>query len=308
MATKNKKKKITIGKVYTAKKNLSYKKKLTKKESKKYTKLEKKAKKVVAKANKTLKAYVKKLSQGGLTKSEKAKIKNKKKALRKSVKNSKSVKALNTYKKKLDKSYSKKTNTKKSAKKTTTVSKATRAKNIRNTIQSKAKNRAYMIDEDTGKTFIFQFNPEKVPYERKVSYNTIDAPGQAYPQTQFAKGDGLEFTVELFMYTPIVRQSVSAISGGSVQKSSNLGNLKTSSIEGGVAANDNISTARTFLEGLMPPMSNSSGFVRPHTCTFAFGYFVKTNCVVTSLKVEDERLDSLGQPVQTKFTVTLRKV
>lgn len=308
-----KKKKTTIGN-YTPLKKLSYKKKLTKSEKNKYKKLEKKAKKATKNALKAAKKksenLIRKLAKGGLTKSEGQKIKKKTASLIKSAKNNKAVKKLNKYKKRLDKKYNKKPKSGASKAiqkvKKAETKRAQARKDIKGDIKSKAKNRAYMINNATNQVFMFQFNPEKVPYERKVSYNSIDAPGQAYPQTQFAKGEALEFTVDLFMYTPVERGKVDTVSKRGVFAGSKVDDWDTSKIESGVAINDRIDNARAFLQDLIPPYSNK-GFGTPPTCTFAFGYFV-CNCVVTGLKVEDERLDVKGNPIQTKFTVSLRRV
>lgn len=302
---KKKKKKLVLGKLYTKKKNLPYRKKLTKKESKKYTKLEKKAKKVVQKANKTLQKKIKKLKKGGLTKKEQKKVKKLIKQVKKKTKKNKSIKAINKYKKKLDKKYSKKK--KKASKK--------ERKRIQNTLKSKAPNNAYIINDSNNETYVFQFNPEKVPYEYKASYNSIDSPGQCYPLTQYSKGDAMEFDVELFLYVPALNGSGRPINIGgvfsdasSIKRSINADKYddktKGRSPKGNFEAiNNDILLARNFLKKLLPRTNG----VKPPTCTFAFGYFVET-CVLTSLKVEDERLDSKGVPIQTKFTLGLRKV
>ena len=139
----------------------------------------------------------------------------------------------------------------------------------------KAKTKAYIVNNDTNKKFTFQFNPTSVPYERSAKFSQIDSPGMSYPLTQYTGGEAREFTVELFMYDK-------PYSG-------------------------KIDTARKFLEALLPPEYNKSGFKRPPTCTFAYGYFVKT-CVLKKLKVSDDWLNSNGKPIQTTFTLTLRQV
>ncbi len=68
-----------------------------------------------------------------------------------------------------------------------------------------------------------------------------------------------------------------------------------------------INTARNFLEALMPPEYNTPDFRRPPTFTMAYGYFVKTY-VLTKLEVNDEWLDENGQPIMTKFNLTVRQV
>ena len=68
-----------------------------------------------------------------------------------------------------------------------------------------------------------------------------------------------------------------------------------------------INTARKFLEGLLPPEKNIKSFTKPPTFTLAYGYFVRT-FVLTNLSVEDEWLDENGQPLMTRFTLTVRQV
>ena len=68
-----------------------------------------------------------------------------------------------------------------------------------------------------------------------------------------------------------------------------------------------INKARKFLEGLLPPEKNTSSFTKPPTFTFAYGYFVRT-LVLLHLDVNDEWLDENGQPLMTRFTLTVRQV
>lgn len=140
---------------------------------------------------------------------------------------------------------------------------------------SKAKTKAYMVNNDTNEKFTFQFNPTTVPYERSAKFSQVESPGMSYPLTQYTGGEVREFNVELFMYD-------NPYSG-------------------------KIHNARRFLENLLPPEYNTSLFKRPPTCTFAYGYFVK-RCVLKKLKVSDDRMDSNGRPIQTVFTLTLRQV
>lgn len=140
---------------------------------------------------------------------------------------------------------------------------------------SKAKTKAYMVNNDTNEKFTFQFNPTTVPYERSAKFSQVESPGMSYPLTQYTGGEVREFNVELFMYD-------NPYSG-------------------------KIHNARRFLENLLPPEYNTRLFKRPPTCTFAYGYFVK-RCVLKKLKVSDDRMDSNGRPIQTVFTLTLRQV
>ena len=140
---------------------------------------------------------------------------------------------------------------------------------------SKAKTRCYIIRNDNNNKMTFQFNPTSIPYSRGANYSTIKSPGMSYPLTQYVGGQVREFSFEVFYYDK-------PYSG-------------------------KINTARKFLEGLLPPEKNIKSFTKPPTFTFAYGYFVRT-LVLTNLSVEDEWLDENGQPLMTRFTLTVRQV
>lgn len=140
---------------------------------------------------------------------------------------------------------------------------------------SKAKTRCYIIRNDTNEKLIFQFNPTSIPYSRGAKFSSIESPGMSNPLTQYIGGSVKEFSFEVFYYDK-------PYSG-------------------------KINTARNFLEGLLPPEKNVSGFTKPPTFTLAYGYFVK-NYVLTNLDVNDEWLDENGQPLMTRFTLTVRQV
>ena len=140
---------------------------------------------------------------------------------------------------------------------------------------SRAKTRCYLIRNDTNERLTFQFNPESIPYGRGANYSTIDSPGMSYPLTQYVGGQIREFTFEAFYYDR-------PYSG-------------------------KINEARKFLEDLLPPEKNKSSFTKPPTFTLAYGYFVRT-LVLTNLDVLDEWLDENGQPLITRFTLTVRQV
>lgn len=140
---------------------------------------------------------------------------------------------------------------------------------------SRAKTRCYIIRQDNNKKMTFQFNPESVPYSRGANYSTIDSPGMSYPLTQYVGGQVREFSFEVFYYDK-------PFSG-------------------------KINKARKFLEGLLPPEKNTSKFTKPPVFEFAYGYFVR-KCVLTNLDVNDEWLDENGQPIMTRFTLTVRQV
>lgn len=140
---------------------------------------------------------------------------------------------------------------------------------------SRAKTRCYIIRNDNNKKLTFQFNPSSVPYSRGANYSTIDSPGMSYPLTQYVGGQVREFSFEVFYYDKPY--------SGKINK------------------------ARKFLEGLLPPEKNKSSFTKPPTFTFAYGYFVRT-LVLTNLDVNDEWLNEDGQPLMTRFTLTVRQV
>lgn len=140
---------------------------------------------------------------------------------------------------------------------------------------SRAKTRCYIIRNDTNEILTFQFNPTSIPYSRGANYSTIDSPGMSYPLTQYVGGQVREFSFEVFYYDK-------PYSG-------------------------KINNARIFLENLLPPESNIAGFTKPPSFTLSYGYFVK-NLVLLNLAVNDEWLDEDGQPIMTRFVLTVRQV
>lgn len=140
--------------------------------------------------------------------------------------------------------------------------------------ESIAKTRCYIIDENNNK-HIFQFNPTEMPYSRGAKYTSIESPGMSYPLTQYVGGQAREFSFEVFYYD-------NPYSG-------------------------KINAARRFLEHLLPPETNSSSYSKPPTFTLAYGYFVR-NYVLLDLEVRDEWLNNNGQPIMTRFTLTVRQV
>ena len=142
-------------------------------------------------------------------------------------------------------------------------------------VESKAKTRCYVINNDTNAKLVFQFNPTSIPYSRGANYQSIESPGMSYPLTQYVGGQVREFSFEVFYYDR-------PYSG-------------------------RIDEARRFLESLMPPEENVESFTRPPSFTFAYGYFVKT-LVLINLDVKDDWLDENGRPIQTTFTLTVRQV
>ena len=141
--------------------------------------------------------------------------------------------------------------------------------------ESRAKTRSYIIRNDTNERETFQFNPESVQYGRGAKYSSIESAGMSYPLTQYVGGQAREFSFEVFYYDK-------PFSG-------------------------RINKARKFLEGLLPPEKNKSSFKKPPSFTFAYGYFVR-KYVLLNLDVHDEMMDEDGQPIMTRFTLTVRQV
>ena len=140
---------------------------------------------------------------------------------------------------------------------------------------SRAKTRCYILRNDTNEKLTFQFNPSTIPYSRGANFGIIDSPGMSYPLTQYVGGQVREFSFEVFYYDRPY--------SGKINK------------------------ARKFLEGLLPPEKNTSSFTKPPTFTFAYGYFVRT-LVLLNLDIVDEWLNEDGQPLMTRFTLTVRQV
>lgn len=142
-------------------------------------------------------------------------------------------------------------------------------------VQSKAKTKCHIIRNDNNSKMTFQFNPTSIPHSRSVKYSTIESPGMSYPLTQYAGGNVREFSFEVFYYDN--------------------------------PCTGKILTARNFLGGLLPPETNISTFTKPPSFTLAYGYFVRT-LVLVNLDIVDEWMDADGQPIMTRFTLTVRQV
>lgn len=142
-------------------------------------------------------------------------------------------------------------------------------------VNSTAKTRCYIIRNDNDKKLTFQFNPSAMPYSRGAKFSSIESPGMSYPLTQYVGGEVREFSFEVFYYD----------------------NPYTGKIK----------TARQFLEGLLPPEKNKTKFTKPPSFTLAYGYFVKSY-VLLNLAVQDDWLDGDGNPIMTRFILTVRQV
>lgn len=165
-----------------------------------------------------------------------------------------------------------------------------------------AKTRCYIVNNSSDEKMEFQFNPTSIPYSRGAKYNSIESPGMSYPITQYVGGEVREFTIKLFYYDV----SENGLSSDRKEPYEIVyGGDKTVIANHAIAGK--INKARKFLEDLLPPEYNGSDFIRPPTFTLAYGYFVKT-LVLVKLDVNDIRLDELGNPIQTEFTLTVRQV
>ena len=138
-----------------------------------------------------------------------------------------------------------------------------------------AKTKGYIKNNDTGTVKKFQFNPTSLSYSRSVSYADISAPGIAYPDTQFIKGNARSFPVTLFFFD----------------------NPCTGVIEDYI----------TFFEEFLTPEKNTKGYTKPPEMTFCYGYFIR-KCVLEDLTVTIESVDSKGKPTQAVIELQLRQV
>ena len=138
-----------------------------------------------------------------------------------------------------------------------------------------AKTKGYIKNNDTGVMKKFQFNPTTLSYSRGVSYSDISAPGMAYPDTQFIKGNARSFPVSLFFFDNPCKGVIEEY------------------IE--------------FFEGFLTPETNRSGYTKPPEMTFCYGYFIR-KCVLENLSINIEETDSKGKPTQATIELQLRQV
>lgn len=135
--------------------------------------------------------------------------------------------------------------------------------------------KGFIKNNSTGEIKRFQYNPTTLQYSRSATYTELAAPGMAYPNTQFVRGDQRSFPVELFFYD----------------------NPCTGYIESYIK----------FLEGFLPPEVNSSSFKKPPEMTFCCGYFIR-KCVIESMETTIELFNRFGKPTQAKVTLQLKQV
>lgn len=138
-----------------------------------------------------------------------------------------------------------------------------------------AMTKGWIKNNETNTIKSFQFNPTGLQYSRGATYVDISAPGMAYPNTQFVKGNIRTFPVELFLYD----------------------NPHTGVIE----------EYLSFLGDFLPPEQNVKDYTKPPEMTFCMGYFVR-KCVLESLDVNVERFDGYGRAIQARLTLQLRQV
>lgn len=141
------------------------------------------------------------------------------------------------------------------------------------TVKTKAK--GWIKNNDSGELRSFQFNPTTLEHSRGSSYSELSAPGIAYPDLQFVKGEARSFPVELYMYD----------------------SPSTGKIE----------VFESFLNEFLPPEENNSEFTRPPTMTFCYGTFIK-KCVLESLTTSIVRMDREGNTIEAIFSLQLRQV
>ena len=135
--------------------------------------------------------------------------------------------------------------------------------------------KGWIKNNTTGKKMSFQYNPTNFSYSRGVTYTDISAPGMAYPNTQFVKGNVRSFPITLFFYD-----------------NPNTGVIKK---------------YMNFIGGFLTPETNSSKYTKPPEMTFCYGYFIR-RCVLEDFNITIDRIDEDGEPIQATFTLQLRQV
>ena len=138
-----------------------------------------------------------------------------------------------------------------------------------------ARTKGLIKNNRTGEVRRFQFNPSGLTYPRGVTYATVDAPGMAYPETQFVKGNAREFPVNLFFwdkpYTGLYESSCN------------------------------------FFGAFLTPERCYAGYTKPPEMTFVMGSWVRT-CVLTNLEITIKEYDTNLRPTWFEFALTVRQV
>ena len=135
--------------------------------------------------------------------------------------------------------------------------------------------KGYIKNLDTNGILKFQYNPESFEYSRGATYSEISAPGMSYPSTQYVRGNSRSFPIELFLFD----KPYSGV----------------------------IDTQIAFVEGLLPPETNSDNYTKPPEVLFTYGNFIK-KCVVEELSVKIEEYDIWGRATMARLNLTLRQV
>jgi hypothetical protein len=138
-----------------------------------------------------------------------------------------------------------------------------------------ARTKGLVKNNRTGEVRRFQFNPSGLTYPRGVSYATIDAPGMAYPETQFVKGNVREFNVTLFFWDKPY--------SGLYESSCN------------------------YYGAFLTPERCTAGYTKPPEMTFVMGSWVRT-CVLTNLEIAIHEYDTGLHPVHFEMIMTIRQV
>lgn len=132
-----------------------------------------------------------------------------------------------------------------------------------------------VMNLDTGIPYAFQYNPTTISYGRNADYIEISSPGSSVPIVEYVKGQGRDFSVELFLYDH-------SYSG-------------------------TIDLARAYFEDFLPPEDNKASYFKPPIMLFYYGTFIK-KCVLVGLDITIERHDKHGLPLQARFTLRLKQV
>lgn len=142
-------------------------------------------------------------------------------------------------------------------------------------MSSSNKTKGWIKNNVTGEKKSFLYNPTELNYSRGSTFADISSPGQAYPDTQFVKGEARVFPITLFFHDKP--------HSGKIKEYMN------------------------FIGRFLPPEVNKKNYTKPPDMTFCMGFFVR-KCVLNDLNISITELDKDMNPVQAEFTLTLRQV
>ena len=131
-------------------------------------------------------------------------------------------------------------------------------------------------NNSTKKAYRCQFNPSDLPRTRSVNYACITSPGMAYPLVQFVSGEIEDMDINLFFYD---KKSPSKIKD-----------------------------FNTFIDSLLPPEHNVSGFSKPPTFKFYYGTLKVNNYVLTKKSINSELRDENGEVYCLDITLSVRRI